>query len=155
MHPRIYNFIQPKYFPQDKVCFEDAFGNRHKGKIQFVETQWRNKDFSCFHIYYIREHGLNQLQKVDEQFIIFNIMTVELFNEKYKDFLEEDHYGLEFGDEEFIKWLDTKFQEFIKIPGFKYSQIKSKFGTGRFYCEGISLQNVQEVEQEITKFCKK
>ena len=56
-------------------------------------------------------------------------MTTGQFNEKYKDYLEEGHYGLAFGDEEFINWLDSKFQEFIKKPGFTYSQIKVKFGT--------------------------
>ena len=45
-------------------------------------------------------------------------MTQEEFDRKYKDFLEEGHYGLAVDDEEFISWLDVKFQEFIKQPGF-------------------------------------
>ncbi len=154
MYPRIYNFIQPKYFSQDIVFFEDGFGFKHKGKIQFVETHWRNKDGSCYHIYTIREYGFNHLQKIDEDYI-FKIMNIEQFNEKYKDFLEEGYYGLEFGDEEFIFWLDKQFLEFIKVPGFKYSQIKSKFGMGRFYCEGITPEKIKEVEEKITLFCKK
>jgi hypothetical protein len=80
--------------------------------------------------------------------------TPEEFNDKYKNYLEEGHYGLAIHSEEFITWLDNKFQEFIKLPGFKYSQIKSKFGMGRFYCEGLSSEQVKEVEDKITELCK-
>lgn len=59
--------------------------------------------------------------------------TIEEFNEKYKDYLEEGHYGLDIDIEELIVKLDEKFQEYIKTPGFKYSQIKEKFGTARAY----------------------
>ena len=81
-------------------------------------------------------------------------MTTEQFNTKYNDYLEKGHYGLAIGDEEFVKWLDSKFEEFIKTPGFSYSQIKAKFGMGRFYCEGLSIEQVREVENKITKLCK-
>ena len=60
-------------------------------------------------------------------------MTVEDFNEKYKDYLEEGYYGLTLNDSRAIKYLDETFQDLIKIPGFKFSQIKGKFGTSRFY----------------------
>lgn len=78
-------------------------------------------------------------------------MTANQFNQKYKDFLEEGHYGLAVSNQEFINWLDIKFQDFIKKPGFTYSQIKEKFFTGRFYCEGLTREEVKEVENEITK----
>lgn len=78
-------------------------------------------------------------------------MTAEQFNEKYQDYLEEGHYGLDVHDEDFIKWLDTKFEEFIKRDGFSYSQIKAKFGMGRFYCEGLTDEEETDVEHEITK----
>lgn len=81
-------------------------------------------------------------------------MTQEEFNKKYKDFLEEGHYGLAVDGEEFISWLDDKFQEFIQQPGFTYSQIKSKFGRGTFYCEGLSNEQINEVENKITELCK-
>jgi hypothetical protein len=81
-------------------------------------------------------------------------MTTEEFNSKYKDYLEERHYGLAVGDEDFISWLDIKFQEFIKQPGFTYSQIKSKFGKGTFYCEGLSNEQINEVENKITELYK-
>jgi hypothetical protein len=82
-------------------------------------------------------------------------MTSKQFNEKYKDFLEEGHYGLDVHNPEFIEWLDGKFQEFVKKEGFSYSQIKAKFGMGRFYCEGLSNEEENEVEQKITELFKK
>ncbi len=82
-------------------------------------------------------------------------MTARQFNEKYKDYLEEGHYGLDIHAESFIVWLDEKFQEFIKKPGFSYSQIKSKFGYGRFYCEGLARYEEVEVEQRISKLFSK
>jgi hypothetical protein len=81
-------------------------------------------------------------------------MTPTEFNEKYKDFLEKGHYGLAVGDTEFINWLDGKFQKFIEIPNFSYSQIKSKFGMGRFYCEGLTDKQVREVEERISNIEK-
>ena len=60
-------------------------------------------------------------------------MTASEFNEKYKGYLEEGHYGLDISTPSIIKYLDEMFQDLIKIPGFKYSQIKEKFNTSRFY----------------------
>lgn len=60
-------------------------------------------------------------------------MTAAEFNEKYKDYLEEGHYGLDMHEEVVVDYLDLLFEELIKIPDFKYSQIKWKFGRARFY----------------------
>jgi len=78
-------------------------------------------------------------------------MTHEEFNEKYKNYLEKGHYGIDVGNSDFIEWLDKKFEDFIKKPGFSYSQIKSKFGMGRFYCEGLTREEINEVEDKISK----
>lgn len=78
--------------------------------------------------------------------------TTQEFNDKYRDYLEEGHYGLDISNPEFIEWLDGKFQSFVQKPGFKYSQIKNKFGMGRFYCEGLSEEEVSEVESKISEF---
>jgi len=80
-------------------------------------------------------------------------MTPEQFNEKYKDYLEKGHYGLAIYSDLFAIWLDEKFQNFIKKDGFSYSQIKAKFGMGRFYCEGLTNEEISEVEQKITEIC--
>lgn len=82
-------------------------------------------------------------------------MTADEFNEKYKHFLEKDHYGLDIDIPELTEYLDKKFQEFITTPNFSYSQIKTKFGMGRFYCEGLTVDQITEVEKAITEFCKK
>ena len=86
-------------------------------------------------------------------------MTQEEFNKKYSKYLEKEHKlfhdGLSFDIPEFTEWLDEKFQEFIKEPNFNYSQIKVKFGMGRFYCEGLSNEQIFEIEDKITELCKK
>lgn len=83
-------------------------------------------------------------------------MTSREFNTKYKDYLQEGHYGLAIDNPSFVRWLDVKFQNFIKKDNFKYSQIKAKFGMGRFYCDGLDLdQNeIREVEERISTICK-
>jgi hypothetical protein len=81
-------------------------------------------------------------------------MTAKEFNEKYKDYLQENHYGLDLRNLELIEWLDLKFQDFIKKPGFTYTQIKCKFGYGRFYCEGLCDKDVIEVENKISQLEK-
>jgi len=82
-------------------------------------------------------------------------MTTKEFNEKYSAYLEERHYGLDFGGPEFVSWLDEKFQSFIQKPGFEFSQIKEKFGMGRFYCKGLTAEEIAEVEKEIEKESRK
>jgi hypothetical protein len=82
-------------------------------------------------------------------------MTTEQFDEKYKDFLEEGHYGLALANEEAIAYLDEKFQEFIKRPDFKYSQIKSKFNFFCFYADGITAEEQTEVENKLKEIYKK
>jgi len=76
-------------------------------------------------------------------------MGAKQFNEKYKDFLEEGHYGLDLHKPEAVEYLDRKFQEFIEIPGFSYSQIKGKFNWFCFYNTGLSREKTQEVEQKL------
>jgi hypothetical protein len=84
-------------------------------------------------------------------------MTLEEFNEKYSAFLEEGHYGLDIGIPAVTRYLDEVFTGLIKIPGFQYSQIKSKFGSCRFYTNlhellgnrvGSILSN--EIEKRVT-----
>ena len=77
-------------------------------------------------------------------------MTSEEFNKKYATFLEKGHYGLAINDSNFIEWLDKEFQEFIKNPEFSYSQIKVKFGFGRFYAKGISNSDIINVQNKLT-----
>ena len=79
-------------------------------------------------------------------------MTAKEFNEKYRDFLEEGHYGLSLDNAEAIAYLDKEFQELIKIPGFQYSQIKSKFSWFCFYCTNVPMEKKTEIEQMLFRF---
>jgi len=76
-------------------------------------------------------------------------MTAEEFNIKYADYLEDGHYGLDLHNPEAVEYLDNEFQEFIKIPDFSYSQIKSKFSSFRFYNSGVSHEKTLEIEQKL------
>jgi hypothetical protein len=67
-------------------------------------------------------------------------MSTEEFNEKWKDYLEEGHYGLDINNEEVVGFLDRIFVDLTKIKGFQYAQIKQKFYFYCFYCNGISAE---------------
>lgn len=82
-------------------------------------------------------------------------MTSEQFNEKYKDNLARGHYGCSLGEGEVVEYLDKEFEELIKLPKFRYYQIKLKFGYGRFYCDGAPENKVDEIEAKITEICNK
>lgn len=75
--------------------------------------------------------------------------TSEEFNEKYKEYLEGGHYGLNLENQEAIDYLDGEFQELIKIPDFEYSQIKQKFNFFRFYANNVSNMKALEIEQKL------
>lgn len=76
-------------------------------------------------------------------------MTSIEFNNKYIDYLEEGYNGLSLEDNNMIEYLDKEFQEFIKIPGFRYSQIKQKFEWFRFYSKEVPLDKVDEIEHNL------
>ena len=80
-------------------------------------------------------------------------MTSREFNEKYKDYLEDRHYGLAIDIPEVTKYLDEKFQELIQIPGFSYSQIKLKWNMSRVYMEPREV-NTREIEDRIDEIVK-
>jgi hypothetical protein len=80
-------------------------------------------------------------------------MTEQEFNEKYKDYIEKGFDGLEFDIPEVTEYLDKIFEELTKIEGFKYVQIKLKFGYARFYCEPRTI-NTFEIEEKIDEIIK-
>ncbi len=77
--------------------------------------------------------------------------TVFEFNGKYSNYLEKGHYGCDIDIIPIIEYLDQEFQEFVKIPEFKYIQIKSKFNSFRFYCTGLSRAKTDEVENNLKR----
>jgi hypothetical protein len=78
-------------------------------------------------------------------------MTTEEFNQKYRAYLEDRHYGLDIYIPEVIEYLDRVFEGLVKIEGFKYSQIKAKFDSSRFYSNlpEIMPQIGRGIEQSI------
>ncbi len=76
-------------------------------------------------------------------------MNAEEFNIKYEKYLEKGHYGCDLNNENQIGFLDNMFQKYIEIPGFSYSQIKSKFNMYRFYCEGLDSSEIYAVESTL------
>jgi len=59
--------------------------------------------------------------------------TCKEFNEFYKEYIEKDHYGMDIDVPSVVHYMNTVFKDLIKIPGFKYSQIKTKYGLPRVY----------------------
>jgi hypothetical protein len=84
-------------------------------------------------------------------------MTAIEFNEKYKDYLEDGHYGLDIHNSEVIEYLDYIFPVIINLlPDFKYSQIKTKFNMARFYYTPYDNNEIGTiVETTIEKILKK
>ena len=87
-------------------------------------------------------------------------MTTQEFNKKYKDYLEEGHYGLDINIPSVTEYLDSIFDKgLVNIPGFKYHQIKLKFNMARFYFD-TDLPNKLEVvisngiEEQINRLVK-
>lgn len=78
-------------------------------------------------------------------------MTVKEFYEKYKEYYDEGHYGLDIHIPEVVEYLDNVMQELIKRPDFKLQQIKLKFGMARFYANGITRDEQSQIEDKINQ----
>lgn len=86
--------------------------------------------------------------------------TNEEFNNKYKEYIEEDHYGMAINEPSVIAYVDQIFNDLTQIPGFKYQQIKTKFGLARVYTNLDDLMPFvgriinQELEEKINFILK-
>lgn len=86
--------------------------------------------------------------------------TNQEFNEKYNAYLVTDHGGMSIGIPAVLVYVDQIFQDLIKIEGFKYQQVKTKFGLARVYTNldeilpfvGRIIQ--QELEEKINFILK-
>jgi len=78
-------------------------------------------------------------------------MTSQEFNKKWAEFLEEGHYGLALDKPEVVEFLDKEFEQLSKLPDFKFSQIKSKFNSFRFYADGVPAEKRSEIEKKIAE----
>lgn len=59
--------------------------------------------------------------------------TNDEFNTKYIDYLEEAHGGMQIQVPSVLAYVDQIFDDLTKIPGFKYQQVKCKYGLARVY----------------------
>jgi hypothetical protein len=74
------------------------------------------------------------------------------FNIKYADYIEDGFGGLYILYPEVVEYLDKLFSDdFIHRPGFKFSQIKLKFNWVVFHCEGLTREEITDVETSIRK----
>jgi hypothetical protein len=78
-------------------------------------------------------------------------MTSSEFNNKWEKFLEEGHYGLALDKPEVVEFLDKEFEQLSKLPDFKFSQIKSKFNSFRFYADGVPAEKCSEIEKKLAE----
>ena len=75
-------------------------------------------------------------------------MTAEQFNKKYKQYIPEGWYGLEFDVPKVTEYLNGILEDgLVHIPGFEIHQIKLKFQMARFYFE-TNMKN-KELERMI------
>jgi hypothetical protein len=86
--------------------------------------------------------------------------TSKEFNEKYKDYIDEGHYGMSIEEPSILAYVDQVFNDLTWIPGFQFQQIKTKFGLARVY---TNLQEImpfagrileQELEEKINFILK-
>ena len=82
------------------------------------------------------------------------------FNDKYAAYIEEGHYGMDINEPSVLAYVDHIFNDLTKIPGFQFSQIKTKFGMARVY---TNLEDIvpfvgriinQELEEKINFILK-
>jgi ABC-type uncharacterized transport system permease subunit len=64
--------------------------------------------------------------------------TIKEFNEKYKDYLNHES-GMLLEISSVLTYVDQIFQDLIKIPGFKYQQIRTVYGLAKV------VTNLQEI----------
>jgi hypothetical protein len=86
--------------------------------------------------------------------------TSKEFNEKYKEYIEEGHYGMDINEPSVLAYVDQIFNDLTKIPGFKFSQVKTKFGLARVYTNLYDMMPFvgrmidQELEEKINFILK-
>lgn len=86
--------------------------------------------------------------------------TNKEFNDKYNAYLEEEHYGMAIQVPAVLTYVDQIFNDLTEIPGFKYQQVKCKYGLARVY---TNLEDIipfvgriinQEIEDKINFILK-
>ena len=87
-------------------------------------------------------------------------MDADDFNQKYKQYIPNDWYGLGFNIPEVTEYLNDIMEDLITIPGFELHQIKLKFNMARFYFEtdwkdkGLEAALEIKIESKINELVK-
>jgi hypothetical protein len=87
-------------------------------------------------------------------------MDADDFNQKYKQYIPNDWYGLGFNIPEVTEYLNEIMEDLITIPGFELHQIKLKFNMARFYFEtdwkdkGLEAALEIKIESKINELVK-
>ena len=85
--------------------------------------------------------------------------TSDEFNEKYKDYLD-DESGMVLDIPSVLSYVDQIFQDLIQIPGFKYQQIRTIHGLAKVHTNLDELMPFagriinQELEEKINFILK-
>jgi hypothetical protein len=87
--------------------------------------------------------------------LIVGEMKSKEFNEKYKDFIEEGHYGLAIDVPEVVIFLDQVFAVLTKTTDFSFKQIKEKFNFARVYTTGLGDPLESFLEKVISNILNK
>jgi hypothetical protein len=86
--------------------------------------------------------------------------TATEFNNKYKDYIEEGHNGIDIDEPSVLAYVDEIFNDLTWIPGFKFQEIKTKFGLARVHTNLDELMPFvgriinQELEEKINFILK-
>lgn len=86
--------------------------------------------------------------------------TNKEFNNKYNAYLEKDHGGMQIQVPSVLAYVDEIFNDLTQIPGFKYQQVKCKFGLARVYTNLEEIMPLigrvisQELEEKINFILK-
>jgi hypothetical protein len=87
-------------------------------------------------------------------------MDADEFNQKYKQYIPNDWYGLGFNIPEVNEYLNEVMEDLITIPGFELHQIKLKFNMARFYFDtkwkdkGLEVALMIKIESKINELVK-
>lgn len=77
---------------------------------------------------------VRELENLLNDYKTLAITNIKEFDKKYEQYLEEGFYGMTFEDPLILAITSIVFETwFTKMQGFKFSQIKYKFGYSRVY----------------------
>lgn len=81
--------------------------------------------------------------------------SCDAFNRKWKDYIEDNHYGMDIHHRGIIAFMDIEFKKEITVnPNFNYAQIKLKFNMARVYANSDKTTEWEDKIDSILKLVK-